>query len=269
MAVTLVKIDKNGTKYYHDSACTKCGGKGYIPGYEHVFGAVCFQCNGSGFDGRGRSWKEYTPEYAAKLEERRRARLIAKVPEMNEKTFNSNGFNSDGKTYVVLGETYPIKEQLKADGAKFNEKLGWYFTCPNDKYSTIQISIEQIADKDEIGRWSLFDIWEVKEIIKQIKDENAPKTKSEYVGNIGDKIEIDVKLVKRSSFKTHFTYYGEINYIYKFEDENENVFIWKTSSFLEIEEGESCKLIGKIKEHSEYKNTKQTVLTRCKIKSSH
>ena len=70
MATRLIKVDKNGTKYWFDPACPRCGGAGYIPGYEHVEGGICFMCEGSG-EGKGRTWKEYTPEYAAKLEAKR------------------------------------------------------------------------------------------------------------------------------------------------------------------------------------------------------
>ena len=37
------------------------------------------------------------------------------------------------------------------------------------------------------------------------------------------------------------------------------------SKRIEVEEGNSLKLKGTIKDHSEYNNQKQTVLTRCKV----
>ena len=44
----LIRIDKNGTKYYEDNVCPKCYGQGYINGYEHIEGGVCFLCGGTG-----------------------------------------------------------------------------------------------------------------------------------------------------------------------------------------------------------------------------
>ena len=77
----LIKIDKNGTKYYEGLVkCSRCDGLGvYIigicngqPVLSPVDGGICFNCGGTGTqDGK---WKEYTPEYEAKLEERRRKR---------------------------------------------------------------------------------------------------------------------------------------------------------------------------------------------------
>lgn len=98
---------------------------------------------------------------------------------------------------------------------------------------------------------------------------------SEHIGNIGDKIELDVKLIGRHKYTTHFTYYGETNYIYTMEDANGNTLVWKTTSLLDvpvkngeeidfIRTGDMMRIKGTVKEHSEYKGTKQTVLARCK-----
>ena len=61
------KVDKNGTKYYVDFRCQKCGGSGYLHGYEFIDGGRCWRCGGTGRDPTGYKWKEYTPEYQAKL----------------------------------------------------------------------------------------------------------------------------------------------------------------------------------------------------------
>lgn len=98
---------------------------------------------------------------------------------------------------------------------------------------------------------------------------------SEYIGNIGDKVELDVKLIGRHEYHTHFTYYGEKNYIYTMEDANGNMLVWKTASLLDvpvkngeeidfIHRGDMMRIKGTVKEHSEYKGDKQTVLARCK-----
>jgi hypothetical protein len=38
MAATLVKTDKNGTRYYESDDCPKCGGSGVIREYGHIEG---------------------------------------------------------------------------------------------------------------------------------------------------------------------------------------------------------------------------------------
>lgn len=100
---------------------------------------------------------------------------------------------------------------------------------------------------------------------------------SNYIGTVNDKISVEAKLVNTYSYKDYkFSYYGDLHFIYTFVDEEGNVLVWKTTSCLGVqEEGKTkyyivkkwdkVKLTGKVKEHSEYNDTKQTVLTRCKV----
>lgn len=103
-----------------------------------------------------------------------------------------------------------------------------------------------------------------KEIEKDIKkqSENENKKESNFVGNIGEKLEIELTFKKYFSFETM---YG-IQKIYLFEDELGNVYKWNTGNSISKSEGEHLTLKGTIKEHEEYREQKQTVLTRCKIK---
>ena len=69
---TLIRVDRNGTKYWTGMvACDRCGGAGGADKWAYT-GWKCYKCNGSGK--MQDSWKEYTPEYEAKLEARRKAR---------------------------------------------------------------------------------------------------------------------------------------------------------------------------------------------------
>ena len=87
----LIRTDRNGTKYFEGYVpCPRCDGKGvYIigvcngqPVLSPVDSGVCFKCGGTGKEWG--KWKEYTPEYEAKLAERRekrRAKLLANQAE--------------------------------------------------------------------------------------------------------------------------------------------------------------------------------------------
>jgi hypothetical protein len=186
-------------------------------------------------------------------------------PRNQPRLFEKEGFDADGKTHIVLGDTFAMKDELKAAGAKFNDYLGWHFASKPDDFDTFEISISEVGEQTELGVWQFLYHYEVIEIIKAKKDALAPKTESQYIGTVGDVIVATVKLVSINTYKTHFSYYGETNFIYKFTDENGNTLVWKTSSWQEIEEGNTYEIKGKVKEHSEYKGDKQTVLTRCKI----
>jgi len=87
------------------------------------------------------------------------------------------------------------------------------------------------------------------------------KNNSRYVGEIGDKIQIDLTFKNSFSFMSSFGYCSK----YIFEDVDTNVFTWTTSPCKDFNKGESYKIKGTIKGHNEYKGTEQTVLTRCKV----
>lgn len=109
----------------------------------------------------------------------------------------------------------------------------------------------------------------------------AEKAISKYVGNIGDKIDLEVEYVKTAWFEVKsFTGFGtETMYVHTFKDADGNKLVWKTSNEnfrykkIEgtavwdrvVEEGTRVHIKGTIKEHKEYKDEKQTVLTRCKV----
>ena len=104
---------------------------------------------------------------------------------------------------------------------------------------------------------------EVEKIQRQ-KKEVADST-SEWVGSVGDRINIEASVKLLTSWDTEFGY----TYLYKFTDKYGNVFTWKTGKWLgdedEIKEDQKISLKGTIKAHNEYKGIKQTELTRCKV----
>ena len=273
-----IRTDKNGTKIYHDWNCPRCGGRGYIPHYAHVDAGVCFECGGSGLRQKAKVVKEYTPEYRAKLDARNEAKRqkklaedIAKSDEKNQEFFERYGFNKDGKTYVVLGDSFSIKDELKEAGAKYDNDLGWHFPEKPEKYDCVEIDVDDVYFKDYRNMY-VWNHWLSKseekwsEKIKKANEElNRSNSTSEYLAEVGEKVNLKVKLIGTYMYETHFTYYGELNYIYTFKDEKGNVIVWKTSKELEVEEGAEVTLKGTVKTLDEYKGVKQTVLTRCRV----
>jgi predicted extracellular nuclease len=54
-------------------------------------------------------------------------------------------------------------------------------------------------------------------------------------------------------------------YAHTFKDADGNVFTWKTQNGVGLNVGDSVNVKGTIKAHTEYKEEKQTELTRCKV----
>ena len=100
-----------------------------------------------------------------------------------------------------------------------------------------------------------------RDIERQAKRKKAAESRaaSQYVGEVGEKLEIDVdSFTVLTSFSTQWG----VTIIYKFNS-NGNTIIWKTSNLLPEK---VTHISGKVKEHSEYNGEKQTVLTRCKVR---
>lgn len=95
----------------------------------------------------------------------------------------------------------------------------------------------------------------------------AQKAISQYIGEVGQKLIVKGTLDKKAWYdiKGFGDYVLNTIYVYTFKDADGNAVVWKTAKYLDIERGESVEIRGTVKEHSEYKDEKQTVLTRCKV----
>ena len=95
---------------------------------------------------------------------------------------------------------------------------------------------------------------------KQKLEEQEADRKSEYVGNVGDRITVQIEDFK--IITTWETDYG-LTKIFKIVDVNGNVYTWKTSGGISDDAKE---IVGTVKSHNEYRGIKQTELTRVRTK---
>lgn len=88
-------------------------------------------------------------------------------------------------------------------------------------------------------------------------------TPSEYVGTVGEKISgLKVKIISNTPYETM---YGT-SYIVKMKDEaGNNLTTFCTGRFADVEKDEELTIKGTVKEHSIYKDSKQTILGRCSV----
>ena len=82
----------------------------------------------------------------------------------------------------------------------------------------------------------------------------------EHFGAIGERIELTLTIQKAISIDSNF---GE-SWIFRMIDNKNNIFIWKTKNQA-FDEGKDYLISGRVKEHTEYKGQKQTILTHCKL----
>lgn len=179
--------------------------------------------------------------------------------------FEKNGFSAEGITYMIIGEgTYAIKEWLKEQGCKFSPVLKWHsaktFKLP-EGFQWIVFKFEDImewVEEEENGYYLESAVSKVQVAINS----TLPPSKSEYLGAVGERLRnLTVILKSIRSFNGRFG----LTYVYAFQ-RGEDVLTWFTQKDLELEEGLTVDLTGTIKAHTEYKNEKQTQLSRCIVK---
>lgn len=95
------------------------------------------------------------------------------------------------------------------------------------------------------------------------KQEQEEDSKSEFFSEVGKRITIS-NLVSANLVTSWDTQYGT-TYLYKFKDADHHVFVWYASKKVP-DNTEINSLTGTVKEHKLYRDVKQTVLTRCRIK---
>lgn len=285
---TLIKIDKNGTKYYAETRCPRCGGQGGRDEWQYT-GYTCFDCGGTGIAPKPSIYKVYTPEYEAKLEaqrakrrEKKHAERRAKADELNADFLREHGIGADGKIYAVLGNTYEIREELKAAGLHFVPPFGWVSDHPLDR-PTLAFDASEIYEKDADGIYVANQLLGADEIRQRMSDalSAACPSESEYVGEVGQRIETAITISRIATYEatnyfrpTWSGYRDETRYVYTMTDADGNALVWKTSGHISLpvgdryrpaEEGDKLTIKGTIKEHSTYKGVKQTVLQRVKV----
>lgn len=134
--LNLVKIDKNGTKYYKTDICPSCNGCGKVHlGISDNNEYICNKCEGVGKLKRVKTYKIHTHEYGKVLEKEY-------MEKQNKKFYDKYGINQeDDTTYVYLGNTYPIKNELKEKGAKYDNILGWHSKDLIEGYPYIKVTV--------------------------------------------------------------------------------------------------------------------------------
>ena len=133
-------------------------------------------------------------------------------------------------------------------------------------YNMYTIAKQEFISMKMFGYMAYLPIMMKKEI-ERVK-EKEQDSNSNYVGTVGERITLKLTI------NNYFTIDGSygITYIYKMKDESGNVFTWFSSNLIMKEDGTEpeypviAEVTGRIKAHSEYREIKQTILTRCKIK---
>lgn len=164
----------------------------------------------------------------------------------------------DGYITIFKGETYPAFEWFKASPARYTRYWGWYFPSdveiPEDLPEGVEpVRLDWKLVGNEEGRLLPEDC--IKPTVESLIYEEGT---TNWVGNVGDRIEVDVTVEKAIELEGA---YGTST-MHIMRDALDNVLVWTTAS-KRWPAGVHKTIRGTVKNLSTYKGVKQTILTRC------
>lgn len=165
--------------------------------------------------------------------------------------------------YCIVGNTFPIKDTLKEKGCKYNSILKWFSTQPIEVPNCTIVPVPTAKIYEWNNQMRCMELKQnAAECFNAAMKAALPPSKSEWQGEIGERLRnINTKLMSARSF---LSTYGTC-YVYTFEDEKENSYVWYTSSFKGYLIDHCYCLTGTVKNHTEDCNKKQTILSRCRV----
>ena len=183
-----------------------------------------------------------------------------KLQEKKEKWMERHGFNEKG-TYIALGDTYAVKDELKANGWKYDTIAGWHKADPAGFDEDVQfIPIEEVIVFTAWGEGAYKE--GAKEYINQFKGEPAGTARRSVYLEDDTFSGIRATLIKKVSYMGR---YG-LNYVYTFHTPEDYELVWFTSKDIEQAEGTELTISGRVKDRKEYKGINQTIVNYCKLK---
>jgi len=279
-AERLKEYEKNGKMYAKVKIpCDRCINGVYVIGVENGqlkphpnYGGVCLKCGGVGYEIK--EVRLYTEAELATMErnaERARQKKDEEYKRKMQEEFADNerewkmqhGWSEDGISYVVSGNSYSIKDELKQNGFIYDPVLRWHKATKDEKYADRLIEI-RMDDVVEISAWGKGHYKsEAKDIVDKALAATRPEVHSEWVGEVGEKIkDIRVQLVRKHTMETK---YG-VTTLYSFQTEEGNILNWWTSTFQTVEINDWVTIkYATIKKLDTYNDVKNTVITRPKL----
>lgn len=232
---------------------------------------VCFACNGTGYITKEiRLYTEKEKAAATRAKERAAERKVeerlANAERKKAEWLKRECFTPNGVTTVYIGSnSFDVKDQLKAEGWKYSTLIGWHIAETGiEKYGAenlAEVSVSDVAAFNLYGEGCWLST--AKNFVDQIRNSRKPVSKSEWIGLEKDKIK-NVPVVVKSirGCETRFGWTNIITFL-----NGNNILTWFTATDMKFAVGESCYLSATVKEHKEYRDEKQTVVTRARLTS--
>jgi len=249
--------------------CPRCYGTGIyrwgacING-QMQFQGVCFKCKGVGMWHIG-SEEDYNKLIAERDEKAR----------IRQEKIDAAKSHPEVKALLAAVDSLSAKltdlrDQCQTSRIRWPEWASPKATKYND-YTTSKSYIAKLSEIKETIEAAFQD--EGEDLLKQCQEIQEAKAKKEaeaeanrakqkYIGTVGEKVDLEVTVKHIHDYENQWG----TGSIYFMETPDGDLVNWFTSSSPDgMEKGETVKIMATIKKHEEYKNNKQTVVTRVKL----
>jgi len=242
-----VNRDETGKAFFSRlKTCGRCGGAGGSSAWNHT-GWTCFDCGGKGDLGYVAE-RLYTAEELVKLNatrDKRRAKAEAKRA-AKQMAFKAE---ADAKLTAFMAANGELVASAKACAGK-------------------SMFIDDLVAKLAIyGSWSEKQIAAVAKSVVEIAASEAKRAASGFVGKVGERIEVAVEVERVAGYdRPAFRGFGtEYVRIVTMRDAAGNAIVVKSPAFYGREKGDKFTLRATVKDHSEYRGEKQTIVMRAAV----
>lgn len=167
------------------------------------------------------------------------------------------GFN---KGYITIFSNADEENEyfLTCAVARYSTRWGWYISSEDE----VPADLPEGINKHILNYASVFNnpdtLKPEAEINNAIDSLIYEPSISQFVGTVGERIEIDVMVVNAVKLENQ---YG-LSTLHVFEDANQNQYIWATGA-KSWAIGTAHHIRGTIRAHKSFRGANQTVLTRC------
>ena len=163
------------------------------------------------------------------------------------------------KGYITIfkGDTYPYKDWLKEQGARYAKFWGWYIISTMNVPEEMPSGVEAVRlDWDVVGKGE--DLLPDDQVKSAVEALIYDPSNSEFQGIVGERIERYVTIDRIVEIDGA---YGPSK-MYIMSDDCGNVYVWTTSAARNWDSGDNIHIKGTVKDFRTFRNTKQTILTR-------
>lgn len=159
-----------------------------------------------------------------------------------------------------------VRDAYLANAERAKELIEWVESKEVDPDNSYWANLKAIVDNEYCTYKTIgYAVSIIPTHFREMEVQREKETRlNEYFGNVGDKLkDKELSYVKSVSFDG---YYGT-THMHFFKDNEGRCFKWTTGNCVECNVGDIVKASGSIKAHELYKDLKQTVLTRAKVKA--